>query len=44
MILQNFVPILAPYFSSEIIEIWFYPLLALCVVATVPCIFKQFWR
>lgn len=44
MILRNFIPILAPYFASDLIDIWFNPLLALCVVATVPLIVKMLWR
>lgn len=44
MILSNFIPLLSAYFRSELIEMWFFPLLALSVVATVPCIFKMLWR
>lgn len=44
MILSNFVPILAQYLDSALVEEWFFPLLALSFVATVPCIIKQLLR
>lgn len=44
MILTNFIPILAQYFDPAWLELWYYPLIALCVVATVPCIIKRLLR
>lgn len=44
MILSNFLPLLVPYFDSELMSIWYFPLLALAFLATVPCIVKMFWR
>lgn len=44
MILSSFVPILAQYFDSALAQEWYYPLIALSFIATVPCIIKQFLR
>lgn len=44
MILWNFVSLLAPYFASDLVTMWYYPVIALAFVATVPCILKFIWR
>lgn len=44
MILNYFIPILAQYLHPDMVEMWFNPMIALCFIATVPCIIKQFTR
>lgn len=44
MIISNIVPIISPYFSSGIAEFWYYPLLGLAILATVPCIIRRLVR
>lgn len=44
MIIQYFLPILEPYFTSELMDYWYLPVLCLAFIATVPFIFKYLLR
>lgn len=43
-ILSQFIPMLASYFDGGMGDLWFFPLLALAFLATVPCIIKYIVR
>ena len=44
MIIEYFIPLLSSYFTDELADYFWFPLLALAVLCTVPCIFRRLVR
>ena len=44
--IENFVPLLASYFSPDMLEMWVYPFFFLCFIGAVPGLIRLFteWR
>lgn len=44
MIIEFFIPLMGSFFSSGIFAFVFFPVLGLCLIATVPVILRYFIR
>lgn len=46
MIIEYIIPLLASFLTVDFMSYWFFPLLALAFLATVPAIIRKFtqWR
>lgn len=44
MIIDYLIPLLSSYLTDSLAGFWYFPLLALAVVCTVPCIFRRLLR
>lgn len=42
MIIESIIPILSQFLSLDFLRIWFFPLIALAFLATVPAIIRSF--
>ena len=44
MIIDSFLPLIGRFLSSDLWRFFFVPFIALCFLATVPCIIRYFFR